>query len=241
MGTPCPPHDRRSGRTDTSEHTRTEHGQVLSSVIAVVAVVAVLIGLLVLFGTGGPSGGNELANPTAASPTGPQSASATMPEPTLPSNGQASQTPSPADAPTPTPTPTLTTSPPSSTPVASTPTAPATPTATATATARPTMTMTKTAQPKPVGPRPAVEIYNNTTTRGLAERVGDRARAAGWRVAGVDNWRGKVATSTVYYPLGWRDFATALAADIGVGRVKEALDNMKTDRLTVILTNDYSG
>ena len=35
--------------------------------------------------------------------------------------------------------------------------------------------------------------------------------------------------------------AAQLAKDIGVGRIKDALDNMKKDRLTVILTTDYTG
>ena len=35
--------------------------------------------------------------------------------------------------------------------------------------------------------------------------------------------------------------ANQLARDIGVGRTKGALDNMKKDRLTVILTSDYTG
>jgi hypothetical protein len=60
-------------------------------------------------------------------------------------------------------------------------------------------------------------------------------------VTGADNWRGKVAGSTVYYPPGMLDAANQLARDLGVGRTKGALDNMKKDRLTVILTSDYTG
>jgi hypothetical protein len=60
-------------------------------------------------------------------------------------------------------------------------------------------------------------------------------------VAGADNWRGKVAASTVYYPPGMLDAANQLARDLGIGRTKGALDNMKKDRLTVILTSDYTG
>ena len=60
-------------------------------------------------------------------------------------------------------------------------------------------------------------------------------------MAGADNWHGKIAESTVYYPPGMLDAANQLARDIGVGRTKGALDNMKKDRLTVILTSDYAG
>jgi hypothetical protein len=94
----------------------------------------------------------------------------------------------------------------------------------------------------PVEERPAIEVYNNTPRKGLADEVAGRARQAGWTVAGSpDNWHGKIAESTVYYPPGMLDAANQLAHDIGVGRTKGALDNMKKDRLTVILTSDYSG
>jgi hypothetical protein len=88
--------------------------------------------------------------------------------------------------------------------------------------------------------RVPVEIYNNTTRRGLAERVAGRLRMAGWTVSGVDNWRGKVVGSTVYYQPANRDDAEALASKLGVGRVKPALDNMRKGRLTVILTSDFA-
>jgi hypothetical protein len=94
----------------------------------------------------------------------------------------------------------------------------------------------------PAEERPAIEVYNNTSQKGLADSVASRARQAGWTVAGSpDNWHGKIAESTVYYPPGMLDAANQLARDIGVGRTKGALDNMKKDRLTVILTSDYSG
>ena len=98
-------------------------------------------------------------------------------------------------------------------------------------------------QPTTIPPaeRPAAEIYNNTPRKGLADSVAGRARQAGWTVAGADNWHGKIAESTVYYPPGMLDAANQLARDIGVGRTKGALDNMKKDRLTVILTSDYAG
>jgi hypothetical protein len=35
--------------------------------------------------------------------------------------------------------------------------------------------------------------------------------------------------------------AAQLAKDIGISRTKDALQNMKKDRLTVILTTDYTG
>jgi pyruvate/2-oxoglutarate dehydrogenase complex dihydrolipoamide acyltransferase (E2) component len=93
----------------------------------------------------------------------------------------------------------------------------------------------------PASERPAVEVYNNTARKGLADDVSNRARQAGWTVAGRDNWHGKIVTSTVYFPAGMQAEAAQLAKDIGVNRIKDALDNMKKDRLTVILTTDYAG
>jgi len=93
----------------------------------------------------------------------------------------------------------------------------------------------------PSADRPAVEIFNNTHRKGLADSVAGRARQAGWTVSGADNWYGKIAGSTVYYPPGMADAAAQLARDLGISRTKDALDNMKKDRLTVILTSDYTG
>jgi hypothetical protein len=93
----------------------------------------------------------------------------------------------------------------------------------------------------PATERPAVEIYNNTPRKGLAEDVSTRARQAGWIVTGRDNWHGKIVASTVYFPAGMQAEANQLARDLGIGRTKDALDNMKKDRLTVILTTDYAG
>lgn len=210
----------------TAAQFRNERGQALSSVVAVAAVVAVVIGLLVLFGTGGPGGSDDDgASSGAGTPSGSSSASTSSSAPV------SSVPPS-----------TATVTPPVSTPP------PVTTTATRTV-PQPTKTVTKTAppvrvttRPKPnLGPRPAVEIYNNTRERGLADRTSSRARNAGWTVSGVDNWIGKVRTTTVYYPLGMYGQAGRLSADLGIGSTKPALSNMKKDRLTVILTTDYSG
>jgi pyruvate/2-oxoglutarate dehydrogenase complex dihydrolipoamide acyltransferase (E2) component len=133
-------------------------------------------------------------------------------------------TPKPSTAPVSTPTPSAV---PSSTPTSAPTSAP-----TSVPTNVPTI---------PVSERPAVEVYNNTSHKGLAEDVSIRARQAGWTVAGRDNWHGKIVTSTVYFPAGMQAEAAQLAKDIGVGRIKDALDNMKKDRLTVILTTDYAG
>lgn len=141
----------------------------------------------------------------------------------------------------------------SSAPEPSTPTARPTGTATISApTETPTQTSTVAPTETPTGvptstavippsERPAVEVFNNTARKGLADEVASRARQAGWTVAGADNWHGKIVGSTVYYPPGMQAEAAQLAKDIGVTRIKDALPNMKMDRLSVILTTDYTG
>ncbi|GAA1530411.1 LytR C-terminal domain-containing protein [Kribbella lupini] len=191
-----------------------ERGQVLSSLVAVLAVVAIVGGLLVLFGTRG-------SNDSAADEGKPAAATPSVTPSTTPTAVISSEpTPAPTEAPTPEPT------------------APVAPTSAPTS--APTVVPTPTVAVPP-SERPAVEIYNNTGRKGLAQSVGGRAHQAGWTVTGADNWHGKIVTSTVYYPAGMQAEAAQLAQDLGIPRIKDALDNMKKDRLTVILTSEYSG
>jgi hypothetical protein len=192
-----------------------ERGQVLSSFTAVAAAVAIVVGLLVLFGTRGDDTAADPQQPKAGTSTQRPSASGTIPAPpTSPPSSRPPATPSrPSSAPT----------------LAATPTS--------SGTSRPIRIPTLI----PVAELPAVEVYNNTNRRGLAEQVANKARAVGWKVAGADNWYGKIVASTVYYPAGMQAEATQLAKVLGISRVKDALPNMKMDRLSVILTEDYSG
>jgi uncharacterized iron-regulated membrane protein len=188
-----------------------DRGQVLSSLVAVLAVVAIVAGLLVLFGT--------RRHDSAAD----ESSGASTPKPSV----------KPSTIPESVPTPSATsTGEPGTEPSSTEPSATQSPTTQPPATQPPTI---------PPADRPAVEIYNNTHRKGLADSVAGRARQAGWTVSGADNWYGKIAGSTVYYPPGMADAAAQLARDLGISRTKDALDNMKKDRLTVILTTDYPG
>lgn len=123
----------------------------------------------------------------------------------------------------------------------------ATQTTTAPATTQPTTeapttepTTAPTPSPKPTA-APAlrnipVGIFNNTRTPGLANTVADKARAAGWTVAGVDNWRGAIPETTVYYPPGFAKQAQTLARDLDFSRVRPLVAPMRSDRLTLILS-----
>jgi hypothetical protein len=86
-----------------------------------------------------------------------------------------------------------------------------------------------------------VVVFNNSNVKGLAGKTATRAQRAGWNVVGTDNWYGTIDTSTVYYPARLKAAATLLAHDLGITRVKPSIAPMRDDRVTVILTGDYSG
>jgi LytR cell envelope-related transcriptional attenuator len=112
-------------------------------------------------------------------------------------------------------------------------------------TPKPSPMATPTAKPKPAKPavdkgKVYVEVYNNSGITGLAGRVSTTATQAGWKVVGTDNWYGTIPASTVYYPAKLARAAKALALDLGIKRTTPAVDPMKLDRLTVILTADQA-
>ncbi len=108
-------------------------------------------------------------------------------------------------------------------------------------TAEPTPSPTQTLAPKPPPikrDRVYVEVYNNSGVSGLASTIAAKASGAGWQVVGSDNWYGTIPASTVYYPQRLKAEARLLALDLGIRRVQPAIEPMRMDRLTVILTAD---
>ena len=85
-----------------------------------------------------------------------------------------------------------------------------------------------------------VDVYNNSNVSGLAGRTAERIAGAGWQVVGSDNWYGTIPSTTIYYPGRLEDAARLLSKDLGIERVKPAVDPMSMDRLTLILTSDYA-
>jgi LytR cell envelope-related transcriptional attenuator len=81
-----------------------------------------------------------------------------------------------------------------------------------------------------------VVVFNNSNVTGLAGRVAAQAGQIGWQVVGADNWYGTIPTSTVYYPQRLERAGRLLALDLGIQRTAPAVDPMRLDRLTVILT-----
>jgi hypothetical protein len=93
---------------------------------------------------------------------------------------------------------------------------------------------------RPVVRRDAyVDVYNNSSVKGLAGRTAATIADAGWKVVGSDNWYGTIPASTVYYPTRLRRQAELLAHDLGIERVRPSIDPMQMDRLTVILTAGF--
>jgi LytR cell envelope-related transcriptional attenuator len=98
-------------------------------------------------------------------------------------------------------------------------------------------------EPKPKPKPPAVErgkvhveVYNNSGITGLAGEVAAEAGAMGWKVVGSDNWYGTIPTNSVYFPSKLKAAAKQLALDLGIERTAPAVDPMRGDGLTVILT-----
>jgi hypothetical protein len=117
--------------------------------------------------------------------------------------------------------------------------APATETPAATPEVVPT-TPAPTKKPKPQVKRGEVyvEVYNNSGIKGLAAGTAAKATQVGWQVVGEDNWQGVIPASTVYYPARLQAAAKLLALDLGIQRTAPAVEPMRMDRLTVILTVD---
>lgn len=119
-------------------------------------------------------------------------------------------------------------------------TAAATPSTTPTPVPAPEAAPTKRTKPKPKVERGEVyvEVYNNSGIRGLAATTAAKATQVGWQVVGEDNWYGAIPASTVYYPARLQAAAKLLALDLGVRRTAPAVEPMRMDRLTLVLTAD---
>jgi hypothetical protein len=85
-------------------------------------------------------------------------------------------------------------------------------------------------------PHVLVDVFNNSAVSGLAATKAAALHSAGWNVAGADDWHGDIPANTVYYPPRLRHAAEALAAALGVHRLRPAVTPMQFDRLTVIFT-----
>lgn len=111
-------------------------------------------------------------------------------------------------------------------------------------------TATPPGSPSPTGPspsagatddpatRPRVDVLNQSADDGAALRTARSLRAAGWRIGRVDDFRGTVVTTTVYFPRRLRTDAEALARALpGTPRLRERLSTLSPRRLSVVLVD----
>lgn len=90
----------------------------------------------------------------------------------------------------------------------------------------------------PTKPTAYVEVFNNSGVTGLASETASQLSGAGWQVVATDNWYGDIPATTVYHPTRLRGQAVLLADEIGAARLRPAVEPMRFDRLTLILTGD---
>jgi hypothetical protein len=85
---------------------------------------------------------------------------------------------------------------------------------------------------------PKVDVLNQSAGDGAASQAADRLRAAGWRIGRVDDFRGNVSTTTVYWltPDMRRD-ARRVARDLGGVRVQQGFSTLVDGRISVILVD----
>ncbi len=101
------------------------------------------------------------------------------------------------------------------------------------------VTPTPTPTPAPVEMVPVI-VLNQTSVSGLAAAFQAQLEAGGWTVAGIDDFRGNVPATTVYFPPGLRPVAKALMAQFPeIGRIRPAFPGISTTQLTVILSKDF--
>ena len=148
---------------------------------------------------------------------------------TLPSDSETTTSAtSPESSPPPSPAPSS--EPPASTPPPSS-SAPETPSESPTPRETTTSSETK-------AKRLRVDVLNQSAGAGVAEATAERLRESGWRIGRVDDFRGTVRTTTVYYPANRRGQARLLAKDLpGSPRLLERFSTLSDSRLSVVLVD----
>jgi hypothetical protein len=85
-----------------------------------------------------------------------------------------------------------------------------------------------------------VTVLNNSRRSKLAARGAERFRAAGWPVAAVGNFRGRIPVTTVYYDPGLEAAAREFAATFdGIVRVRPRFATLPARGVVVVLTREF--
>lgn len=133
---------------------------------------------------------------------------------------------------------------PSPTPAAASHSPSATPSTSASASASPPASAPPTSEPpataQPTVAKAPVTVLNNSRRSGLASDVAAQVHAKGWPIAKVGNYRGRIATTTVYYAAGQLPQARELAREFPqIRRVEPRFDGLPGQGLTLVVTRDW--
>ena len=87
---------------------------------------------------------------------------------------------------------------------------------------------------------PPMTVFNNSRIAGLGSRAATRVRAAGFTVAAVGNYTGRIPVSTLYFAPGQDAAAAQVAAAVaGIERVLPRFDGLPGSGLTLVVTRDF--
>jgi hypothetical protein len=118
------------------------------------------------------------------------------------------------------------------------PSTPASTTPADTTSAAPPTSATDSPSTDPVDDRPEVDVLNQSAGRGAAAETGQTLRDDGWQIGRVDNFRGNISTTTVYWlDRSDRRDARRLAELLGGVRVQEGFSTLRSGRLSVVLVD----
>ena len=118
------------------------------------------------------------------------------------------------------------------------PSTPASTTPADTTSAAPPTSATDSPSTDPVADRPEVDVLNQSAGRGAAAETAQTLRDDGWEIGRVDNFRGNISTTTVYWlDRSDRRDARRLAELLGGVRVQEGFSTLRSGRLSVVLVD----
>ena len=85
-----------------------------------------------------------------------------------------------------------------------------------------------------------VGVLNATSRTGLAASVAAKLRAKGWTVVAAANWRADNVHRTTIFTTRWPKAVRTLRHDVpAVRAVRAPLPQMSTDRIVLVLADDY--
>ena len=83
-------------------------------------------------------------------------------------------------------------------------------------------------------------VLNNSRVSGLGARAAAQVRAAGFTVAEVGNFTGRIPVTTLYFAVGQQAAAQRVAADVGgIDRVEARFAGLPGSGLTLVVTRDF--